>query len=281
MEESVLVPHMLEESVLLGIHRDLGWEIHSEFRGILRSIWFRTFWTPEFSLEFYFSDRKMCSSQFWSHFFRFRMLSRHLFFQFHESENVPAMFVSSEWHQILIINAPTLFVHTIANPLLTISTWYTQIYENLINVSRYRHHSDDKDLADFQFSSSQESKIEPPLVIDSIWDCPGITLDTIEDDDGKTILGWCCVYCLIPSNHGGSRFFKHRNASKALSHLTKEKDIVTCTDLRNIPANVVHALTALKYSKANRKRDIAVQRNNLHEEVEQQQDHVLGARIDR
>jgi len=140
---------------------------------------------------------------------------------------------------------------------------------------------DDKDLADFQFGSSQESKIEPPLVIDSVWDCPGITLNTFVDDDGKTILGWRCGYCLNPGNRGGSRFFKHRNASKALSHLTKGKDIVTCTGLRNIPANVVHALTALKYSKANRKRDIAVQKNNLHEEVEQQQDCVLGARIDR
>ncbi len=88
---------------------------------------------------------------------------------------------------------------------------------------------DDKDLADFQFFSSQESEIEPPLVIDSIWDCPGIILDTIKDDDGKTILGWRCGYCLIPGNHGGSRFFKHRNASKALSHLTKGKDIVTCS----------------------------------------------------
>jgi hypothetical protein len=27
---------------------------------------------------------------------------------------------------------------------------------------------DDKDLADFKFGSSQESKIEPPLVIDSV-----------------------------------------------------------------------------------------------------------------
>jgi hypothetical protein len=140
---------------------------------------------------------------------------------------------------------------------------------------------DDKDLADFQFGSSQESEIEPPFVIDSIWDCPGITFDTREDDDGKTILGWRCGYCLIPGNRGGSRFFKHRNASKALSHLTKGKDIVTCTGLRKIPANVVHALTALKYSKANRKRDIADQKNDLHEEVEQQQEHVLGARIDR
>jgi hypothetical protein len=114
-----------------------------------------------------------------------------------------------------------------------------------------------------------------------VWDCPGITLDTIKDDAGKTILGWCCGYCLITGNCGGSRFFKHRNASKALSHLTKGKDIVTCTGLWNICPNVVHALTALKYSKANRKRDIAIQKNNLHEEVEQQQDCVLGARIDR
>jgi hypothetical protein len=140
---------------------------------------------------------------------------------------------------------------------------------------------DDEDLTDFNFGSSQESKIELPLVIDFVWDCPGITLDTKEDDDGKTILGWGCGYCLIPGNRGGSRFFKHRNASKALSHLTKGKDIVTCTGLRNIPANVVHALTALKYSKASRKHDIAVHKNNLHEEVEQQQDPVLVARIDR
>jgi hypothetical protein len=140
---------------------------------------------------------------------------------------------------------------------------------------------DDEDLADFQFGSSQEFEIEPPLVIDSVWDFLGITLDTKEDDDGKTILGWHCCYCLIPSNRGGSRFFKHRNASKALSLLTKGKNIVTCTGLRNIPANVFHALTALKYLKANRKRDIAVQKNNLHEEVEQQQDCVLCTRIDR
>ncbi len=140
---------------------------------------------------------------------------------------------------------------------------------------------DDEDLAHFQFGSSQESKIEPSLIIDFVWDCPGITLNTIKDDDGKTILGWRCGYCLIPGSRGGSRFFKHRNASKALLHLTKGKEIVTCTGLRNIRPNVVHALTASKYSKANRKRDIAVQKNNLHEELEQQQDRVIGARIDR
>ncbi len=127
---------------------------------------------------------------------------------------------------------------------------------------------DDEDLTCFHFGSSQEPKLDPPLVLDSVWDCPGITLDTFVDDDGKTIPGWCCGYCLILGNRGGSRFFKHRNASKALSHLTKGKDIVTSSGLWNIPPNVVHALTALMYSKGNRKCDIAVQKNNLNEEVE-------------
>jgi hypothetical protein len=117
---------------------------------------------------------------------------------------------------------------------------------------------DDEDLTDFHFGFSQESEIDPPLVLDSVWDCPGITLNTFVDDDGKTIPCWRCGNCLIPGNCGGSRFFKHRNASKALSHLTKRKDIVTCSGLRNIPPNVVHALTALMYSKANRKHDIVV-----------------------
>jgi hypothetical protein len=140
---------------------------------------------------------------------------------------------------------------------------------------------DDEDLTDFHFGSSQKSKIDPPLVLGFVWDCPGITLDTFVDDDGKTIPGWRCGYCHIPGNCGGSRFFKHRNASKALSHLTKVKDIGTCSGLQKIPPNVVHALTALMYSKANRKCDIVVQKNNLSEEVEQQQDRVLPARIDR
>jgi hypothetical protein len=38
----------------------------------------------------------------------------------------------------------------------------------------------------------------------------------------------------------------------------KGKDIVAYTGFRNIPADVVHALTALMYSKANRKQHIAV-----------------------
>jgi hypothetical protein len=140
---------------------------------------------------------------------------------------------------------------------------------------------DDEDLTGFQFGSSQESKINPPLVLDSVWDCLGITLNTFVDDDGKTIPGWRCGYCLISDNRGDSRFFKYHNASKALSHLMKGNNMVTCSGLQNIRPNVVHALTALMYSKANRKCDIVVQKNNLSEEVEQQQDHFLAARIDR
>jgi hypothetical protein len=140
---------------------------------------------------------------------------------------------------------------------------------------------DDEDLNGFHFGSSQESKLDPPLVLDSVCDCWGITLDTTVDDDGKTIPSWCCGYCLIPGSRGGPRFFKHRNASKAFSHLMKGKDIGTCAGLGNIPASVVHALTTLMYSKAKRKHDIAVQKNNLNEEVEQQHDRVLTARIDR
>jgi hypothetical protein len=48
---------------------------------------------------------------------------------------------------------------------------------------------DDEDINCFHFGSSQESKLDPPLVLDSIWDCPVITLDTFVDDDGKTIPG--------------------------------------------------------------------------------------------
>jgi hypothetical protein len=100
----------------------------------------------------------------------------------------------------------------------------------------------------------------------------GHTVNTFVEDDGKTIPGWRCGYCLICSNCGGSRFFKHHNSSKALSHLTKGKDIVICSGLWNICPNVVHALTSLMYSKPNRKCDIAVQKKDLSEEVEQQQD---------
>jgi hypothetical protein len=78
---------------------------------------------------------------------------------------------------------------------------------------------DDEDLTCFHFGSSQKSKLDSPLVLDSVCDCLGITLNTFVDDDGKTIPGWCCSYCLIPGNRGDSRFFKHRNVHLRLCHI--------------------------------------------------------------
>ncbi len=92
---------------------------------------------------------------------------------------------------------------------------------------------DDQDLDGFILAPVRN--LSSIHVLDSVWDCPGITLDTTVDDEGKTIPGWHCGYCLIPGNCGGPGFFKHRNASRALSHLTKGKDIVTCTGVWNIP----------------------------------------------
>ncbi len=57
----------------------LGWEIRSEFRGIPRFFRFRTFWTPEFSSEFYF------------------FLSRHLFFRLGLTICTPNEFVPSSF----------------------------------------------------------------------------------------------------------------------------------------------------------------------------------------
>ncbi len=94
----------------------LGWEIHLEIRGIPQLIWFRTFWTPEFSLEFYFSYRKMCSRQFWACFLWFGILSHHRFFRFHKLEYIPA--ISIFWPAIKISSRISQQVHLkIHNPV--------------------------------------------------------------------------------------------------------------------------------------------------------------------
>ncbi len=70
----------------------IGWEIRSEFRRIPQLFQSRTFSTPEFSSELHFSDRKICCRWFRTRSCQFVILSHHQFFQFHESENVPALF---------------------------------------------------------------------------------------------------------------------------------------------------------------------------------------------
>ncbi len=94
-----------------GINANLGWEICSEFRGILQLFQFRTFWTPEFSSKFYLNDCKICSCQFVTRSCQFGILSRHWFFQFHALENVPAFFLAHQ-HHIYLFWVPTNITST-------------------------------------------------------------------------------------------------------------------------------------------------------------------------
>ncbi len=73
--------HCLRDWTQLNASWSLGWEIRSEFRGILQLFWFRTSWTPEFSSEFYFSDRKSVPTN-----------SEHVF---SGSESSPAIYFSN------------------------------------------------------------------------------------------------------------------------------------------------------------------------------------------
>jgi hypothetical protein len=55
----------------------LGWEIWLDFYGIPRVFRFRTFSSPEFSSEFHFFNRKICSRQFGTRSNQFGILSCH------------------------------------------------------------------------------------------------------------------------------------------------------------------------------------------------------------
>ena len=102
----------------------------------------------------------------------------------------------------------------------------------------------------------------------------------VDSDDGKIILGWCCGYCPIPSGLGPPPFFKYRNATKALSHLSSRgEDIITCRGLKNIPSNVRNALNALKLYKLNQKSERLSRKNTLVEEVSDNQANVLSSQL--
>ena len=129
--------------------------------------------------------------------------------------------------------------------------------------------SDSGDEGNPRAFSQESSDSLPPLSFKTIWDCPGITLDEKVNHDGTVILGWRCGYCPVPGlGLGGAPFYKYRNATKALSHLSsKAKDIQRCKGFNNIPTNVRNALTALQYSKANEKSGRAARKNTIIEEV--------------
>jgi len=128
-----------------------------------------------------------------------------------------------------------------------------------------------------QPNSQESSESLQPIVLSTIWDCPGITLDEMFDDNGKMIKGWRCGYCPIPGGLGAAPFFKYRNATKALSHLSSRgEDIAACKGLKNVPVNVRNALTALRHEKVNKKSNRALQKSILLEEVVDNQEHVLS-----
>ena len=118
---------------------------------------------------------------------------------------------------------------------------------------------------------SQESSASlPPLVLTTIWDCPGITLDEIVDAKYKMIKGWHCRYCPIHGGLGAAPFFKYQIATKALSHLSsKGQDIASWKGLMNIPAYVCIALTASRHDKDNKKTNHAIKQNILIDKVVQ------------
>ena len=107
----------------------------------------------------------------------------------------------------------------------------------------------------------------PPF--QSIWDCPGIMLDTNE----QGILGWRCKYCPRPSNIGGYRFIKYRNATKALAHFTHGADIAKCKG--EIPPNVRTALQVFALRKAELSAELSARKSAAAQEIDDHQSRVL------
>ena len=121
-------------------------------------------------------------------------------------------------------------------------------------------------------ASSTVDEPLPPFI--SIWECPGIVLDKNEED----ILGWRCKYCPRHSNIGGYRFFKYRNATKALAHLTQGADIAKCRG--EIPPNVRAALQAFAFRKAEQSAESIARKSAAAQEIDDHQYRVLKSNLE-
>ena len=212
------------------------------------------------------SDRKVDSRHFFNIPEPIPAINVPIFFR---GNLFPRFFLSRERRTTPLPPPPTSVPsHTVMNlsdPLLGI----TIKFEHPIMAHR-DDCSDSGDEGDPRGLSQESSDSLPTLSFKSIWDCPGITLDEIANNDGTVILGWRCGYCPRPGLGlvGGAPFYKYRNATKALSHLSsKAKDIQRCKGFNNIPTNVRNALTALQYSKVNEKSGRAARKNTIIEEV--------------
>ena len=250
----------------------LGWEIRSEFREFRRNSEFRSLFLAELPVLVSDSDRKVGSRHF-----------------FNITEPIPAINVPIFFRGILF---PRFFVHQERGepPLSTTNSLpptVMKLSNPLVGITiKFEHpimmdgddRSDSGDEGNPRGFSQESSDSLPLLSFKTIWDCPGITLDEMENHDGKVIVGWRCGYCPVPGlGLGGAPFYKYRNATKALSHLSPtSKDIHRCKGYNRIPPNVRNALTALKYSKLNEKSDRAARKNTIREEVITHQENALS-----
>jgi len=125
------------------------------------------------------------------------------------------------------------------------------------------------------YAAAGQSTVDEPLPpFTSIWECPGIVLDTNEED----ILGWRCKYCPRHGNIGGYRFFKYRNATKALAHLTQSADIAKCRG--EIPPNVRAALQAFAFRKAEQSAESIARKSAATQEIDDHQYRVLKSNLE-
>ncbi len=59
------------------------------------------------------------------------------------------------------------------------------------------------------YSQESADSLPPSLTFRTIWECPGVTLDEMEDNAGKVTPGWHCGYGPIPGGVDGVPFFKY------------------------------------------------------------------------
>ncbi len=94
-------------------------------------------------------------------------------------------------------------------------------------------------------NSQKSSKSLPPLVLNSIWDCPGIQLDKIVDANGNMIKGWCCGYCPIPGGRGAATRTK-QTARRSMGGKAPHKKLATMAARRSEQQQAMYAVRVKK-----------------------------------
>ena len=125
--------------------------------------------------------------------------------------------------------------------------------------------------ASYAASSTDDEPLSP---FGTIWECPGIIINTKDD-----FQGWRCKYCPRESDMGGYNFFKYRNATKALTHFThKGRDIAKCRGY--IPPNVRNALNVLLLRKQELSAESISRKSAAAQEIDDHQYRVLKTSLE-